>query len=57
MLAEPLSAEKAESWGLIWKAVGDNELMAEAEQALRAFRDRPDLWIVADQAGARMRRK
>lgn len=32
MLAEPLSAEKAESWGLIWKAVDDASLMSEAEK-------------------------
>ncbi|MFD2235976.1 2-(1,2-epoxy-1,2-dihydrophenyl)acetyl-CoA isomerase PaaG [Aureimonas populi] len=31
MLAEPLAAEKAESWGLIWKAVDDEALAAEAE--------------------------
>jgi 2-(1,2-epoxy-1,2-dihydrophenyl)acetyl-CoA isomerase len=30
MLAEPVSAEQAEAWGLIWKAVDDDELMAEA---------------------------
>ncbi|HXW19105.1 MAG TPA: 2-(1,2-epoxy-1,2-dihydrophenyl)acetyl-CoA isomerase PaaG [Roseiarcus sp.] len=30
MLAEPLSAEKAEAWGLIWKAVDDDQLSAEA---------------------------
>jgi len=30
MLAEPLSAEKAEAWGLIWKAVEDDALMNEA---------------------------
>jgi len=30
MLAEPLSAEKAEAWGLIWKAVDDDALMNEA---------------------------
>ncbi|QRG09362.1 2-(1,2-epoxy-1,2-dihydrophenyl)acetyl-CoA isomerase [Xanthobacter dioxanivorans] len=30
LLAEPLSAEKAESWGLIWKAVDDATLMDEA---------------------------
>jgi 2-(1,2-epoxy-1,2-dihydrophenyl)acetyl-CoA isomerase len=32
MLAEPLPADKAESWGLIWKAVDDAELMGEAEK-------------------------
>jgi 2-(1,2-epoxy-1,2-dihydrophenyl)acetyl-CoA isomerase len=30
MLAEPLLAETAEAWGLIWKAVDDDRLMAEA---------------------------
>lgn len=29
MLAEPLSAEKAEAWGLIWKCVDDDKLQAE----------------------------
>jgi 2-(1,2-epoxy-1,2-dihydrophenyl)acetyl-CoA isomerase len=29
MLAEPLSAEKAEAWGLIWKVVDDDKLQAE----------------------------
>jgi 2-(1,2-epoxy-1,2-dihydrophenyl)acetyl-CoA isomerase len=30
MLAEPLSAERAQEWGLIWQAVDDELLMAEA---------------------------
>jgi len=30
MLAEPLPAETAEAWGLIWKAVDDGRLMAES---------------------------
>jgi 2-(1,2-epoxy-1,2-dihydrophenyl)acetyl-CoA isomerase len=30
MLAEPLPAETAAQWGLIWKAVDDAELMSEA---------------------------
>jgi len=29
LLAEPLPAEKAEAWGLIWKAVDDDKLEAE----------------------------
>ena len=29
MLAEPLTAEKAEVWGLIWKCVDDDKLEAE----------------------------
>ena len=30
MLAEPLSAEQAAQWGLIWKALDDDQLMTEA---------------------------
>lgn len=30
MTTEPLSAEKAEAWGLIWKCVDDDRLMTEA---------------------------
>jgi 2-(1,2-epoxy-1,2-dihydrophenyl)acetyl-CoA isomerase len=30
MLAEPLTADKAEEWGLIWKSVPDDALMQEA---------------------------
>jgi 2-(1,2-epoxy-1,2-dihydrophenyl)acetyl-CoA isomerase len=30
MLAQPLSAEDAERWGLIWKALDDDKLMPEA---------------------------
>jgi 2-(1,2-epoxy-1,2-dihydrophenyl)acetyl-CoA isomerase len=32
LLAEPLPAETAEAWGLIWTAVDDGELAAEAER-------------------------
>lgn len=31
LLAEPLDAERAEAWGLIWKAVDDASLMSEAQ--------------------------
>jgi 2-(1,2-epoxy-1,2-dihydrophenyl)acetyl-CoA isomerase len=30
LLSEPVSAERAESWGMIWKTVEDSELMTEA---------------------------
>lgn len=30
LLAEPISAEQAEAWGMIWKAVADDHLMPEA---------------------------
>ncbi|QOZ27938.1 2-(1,2-epoxy-1,2-dihydrophenyl)acetyl-CoA isomerase PaaG [Bradyrhizobium sp. CCBAU 51753] len=36
MLAEPVSAERAEAWGMIWKVVEDAELMTEAH-ALAAY--------------------
>ena len=32
LTGEPLSAEMAESWGLIWRAVEDGELQAQAEK-------------------------
>jgi 2-(1,2-epoxy-1,2-dihydrophenyl)acetyl-CoA isomerase len=32
MLGDKLSAEQAESWGLIWKCLDDDKLMAEAEK-------------------------
>jgi 2-(1,2-epoxy-1,2-dihydrophenyl)acetyl-CoA isomerase len=35
LLAEPLSAENAERWGLIWKAVDDAQLMSEATALAR----------------------
>lgn len=36
MLAEPLTAEKAAEWGLIWRCVEDQDLMSEA-RALAAY--------------------
>lgn len=39
--AQPLSAEDAARWGLIWKAVDDGELIAEAEALARGFADGP----------------
>jgi 2-(1,2-epoxy-1,2-dihydrophenyl)acetyl-CoA isomerase len=41
LLAEPLSAEHAEQWGLIWKAVDDAALMAEAEKLCAHFATAP----------------
>jgi 2-(1,2-epoxy-1,2-dihydrophenyl)acetyl-CoA isomerase len=41
LLAEPLPAEKAESWGLIWKAVDDAALMPEAEKLCAHFAAAP----------------
>jgi 2-(1,2-epoxy-1,2-dihydrophenyl)acetyl-CoA isomerase len=41
LLAEPLSADKAEEWGLIWKAVDDDALMAESEKLCVHFSTAP----------------
>ncbi|MGE0563939.1 MAG: 2-(1,2-epoxy-1,2-dihydrophenyl)acetyl-CoA isomerase PaaG [Pseudolabrys sp.] len=41
LLAEPLPAEKAEDWGLIWKAVEDAALMTEAEKLCAHFAKAP----------------
>jgi 2-(1,2-epoxy-1,2-dihydrophenyl)acetyl-CoA isomerase len=37
LLAEPLSAEKAEQWGLIWKCVDDAALAGEAQKLCEYF--------------------
>jgi 2-(1,2-epoxy-1,2-dihydrophenyl)acetyl-CoA isomerase len=41
MLAEPLSAEEAERWGLIWKVVDDERLMPEATELARKLANGP----------------
>jgi 2-(1,2-epoxy-1,2-dihydrophenyl)acetyl-CoA isomerase len=41
LLAEPLTAEKAESWGLIWKCVDDAALGAEAQKLCEHFAAAP----------------
>jgi 2-(1,2-epoxy-1,2-dihydrophenyl)acetyl-CoA isomerase len=37
LLAEPVSAEQAASWGLIWKCVDDDKLISEARQLAQRF--------------------
>jgi len=41
LLAEPISADKAEEWGLIWKVVDDYALMSEAEKLCAHFATAP----------------
>ena len=41
MLAEPLPAETAAEWGLIWKAVDDDLLMTEARDMATKLADGP----------------
>jgi 2-(1,2-epoxy-1,2-dihydrophenyl)acetyl-CoA isomerase len=41
LTAEPLSADDAAAWGLIWKAVDDERLMEEAERLAAGFAQGP----------------
>jgi 2-(1,2-epoxy-1,2-dihydrophenyl)acetyl-CoA isomerase len=41
LTAEPLPADKAEAWGLIWKTLDDLELMAQAHQLCVHFTEAP----------------
>jgi 2-(1,2-epoxy-1,2-dihydrophenyl)acetyl-CoA isomerase len=45
LLAEPLTAEQAEQWGLIWKAVDDDALMAEAAKLCAHFATAPTIGL------------
>ncbi len=45
LTAEPLMADKAADWGLIWKAVEDADLMAEAETLARSLAAGPTLGL------------
>jgi 2-(1,2-epoxy-1,2-dihydrophenyl)acetyl-CoA isomerase len=45
LLGEQLSAEKAETWGLIWRAVDDDALMAEAEKLCAHFASAPTVGL------------
>ena len=41
LLGEPLDAEQAEAWGLIWKCVDDASLLAEAQKLCEHFAAAP----------------
>lgn len=41
LLGEPLSAEQAEAWGLIWRVVDDDRLMDEAQALVRHLARQP----------------
>ena len=45
LTAEPLMAEKAADWGLIWKAVDDADLMAEATRLAESMAAGPTLGL------------
>ncbi len=41
MLAEPVTAARAENWGMIWKAVDDEVLLAEARSLAERLASQP----------------
>ncbi|HEV2565666.1 MAG TPA: 2-(1,2-epoxy-1,2-dihydrophenyl)acetyl-CoA isomerase PaaG [Microvirga sp.] len=45
LLAEPVSAEQAEAWGMIWKAVEDAGLMNEAHRLAARFAMQPTVGL------------
>lgn len=47
LTGEPLSAEKAESWGLIWRAVDDDQLKAEADKLVGRLASGPTKGLAA----------
>jgi len=53
LTGEPIPAETAESWGLIWKAVDDDALAAEADALVRRFASGPTRGLAATKAAIR----
>lgn len=47
LTAEPVGAEKAEAWGMIWRAVDDDKLMAEAIALAEHFAKQPTEGLAA----------
>jgi len=45
LTATPLSATKAEEWGLIWKAIPDDELMIEARTLTKSLANGPTVGL------------
>jgi 2-(1,2-epoxy-1,2-dihydrophenyl)acetyl-CoA isomerase len=45
LTSEPLPAEKAEAWGLIWKTFDDGALMTEAEKLCTEFAAAPTIGL------------
>jgi len=45
LTAEPVPAEKAEAWGMIWKAIPDLDLMGEAHRLCLHFASAPTLGL------------
>jgi 2-(1,2-epoxy-1,2-dihydrophenyl)acetyl-CoA isomerase len=51
LLAEPLSAERAEAWGLIWKACDDDTLLVEAHVMCERFAQAPTAGLALTKRG------
>ncbi len=47
LTGEPLSAEKAEAWGLIWRAVDDDQLKEEADKLVAKLASGPTKGLAA----------
>ncbi|MBM3597319.1 MAG: 2-(1,2-epoxy-1,2-dihydrophenyl)acetyl-CoA isomerase [Alphaproteobacteria bacterium] len=47
LLGDKLGAEQAETWGLIWRCVDDDKLMAEANKLARHFATQPTKGLAA----------
>lgn len=47
LTGEPITAERAESWGLIWKCVDDDKLMDEANSLVAKFAAAPTAGLAA----------
>jgi 2-(1,2-epoxy-1,2-dihydrophenyl)acetyl-CoA isomerase len=45
LMAEPVSAENAQEWGMIWKAVDDDVLMEECHRLARHFAVQPTIGL------------
>ena len=53
LTGEPLSAEKAEAWGLIWRVVEDDQLKAEADKVVERLASGPTKGLAAIKAAMR----
>lgn len=53
LTGEPLSAERAESWGLIWKCVDDDQLASEVDALAARFANGPTAGLAATKHAIR----
>jgi 2-(1,2-epoxy-1,2-dihydrophenyl)acetyl-CoA isomerase len=53
LTGEPLGAEKAEAWGLIWRAVEDGELQGEATKLVERLANGPTKGLGATKIALR----